>query len=84
MTTKKPIGAFATIRYIDEKEPIEGVYFSFGEYDEDSNEDSYGINDLFIFFYCEGEEDLKSFMKKGAEDFVVMSYELEYEMAELS
>ena len=84
MTTKKPIGAFATIRYIDEKEPIEGVYFSFGEYDEDSNEDSHGINDLFIFFYCEGEEDLKSFMTEGAEDFVVMSYELEYEMAELS
>jgi hypothetical protein len=84
MTTKKPIGAFATIRYIDEKEPIEGVYFSFGEFDEESMEDSHGISDLFIFFYCEGEEDLKSFMTEGAEDFVVMSYELEYEMAELS
>lgn len=77
----KAIGATATIRYIGEKEPIEGVYFSFGEYDEDNNVDSYGINDLYIFFYCEGEEDMKSYMKRGAEDFIVLSYELEYETA---
>lgn len=83
MSTKKPIGAFATIRYIGEKEPIEGVYFSFGEFDEDSMEDSYGVSDLFVFFYCEGEEDLKSFTKKGAEDFIVLSYELEYETADV-
>jgi hypothetical protein len=81
MTSKKAIGATATIRYIGEKEPIEGVYFSFGEYDEDNNVDSYGINDLYIFFYCEGEEDMKSYMKRGAEDFIVLSYELEYETA---
>lgn len=78
----KAIGATATIQYIDEKEPIEGVYFSFGEYDEDNNVDSYGINDLLIFFYCEGEEDMKSLMTEGAEDFIVLSYELEYETVE--
>jgi hypothetical protein len=83
MTIKKPIGAFATIQYIDDEDPIEGVYFSFGEFDEDSMEDSYGVSDLFVFFYCEGEEDLKSFTKKGAEDFIVLSYELEYETADV-
>lgn len=79
MTTKKPVGASAVIRYVDETEPIEGVYFSFGEYDDDAGRDSYGISDLYIFFYCEGEEDMQSLMTEGAEDFVVLSYELEYQ-----
>lgn len=71
----KPIGAEATIKYLDDGTILENVYFSFGEYIEERNEDSYGVNDLNIFFYCEDEADMKSLMTEGGEDFVVLSYE---------
>lgn len=70
-----PIGAQATIKYLDDGTILENVYFSFGEYIEERNEDSYGVSDYNIFFYCEDEEDMKSFMTEGGEDFIVLSYE---------
>jgi hypothetical protein len=82
MTTIKPIGAYATIQYKDEPDvTIGGYYFSFGEYDEevDEDNDSYGMPDSEIFFYCDGEHALKSYMTAGMEDFVVISYELAYD-----
>jgi hypothetical protein len=77
-TIDKAIGADVVVRYLDENE--EGkefeTYISFGEYSEETNTDSFGINDNRIFFYCEGEEDLKSLMTAGAEDFIVLGYTL--------
>ncbi len=70
-----PVGAYATIKYLDDGTILENVYFSFGDYIEKRNEDSFGVNDLNIFFYCEGEEDMKSLMTEGGEDFVVLNYE---------
>ena len=87
MTNKQPIGAYATIQWKDEPDQtIEGYYFSFSEspdmdaYDNDDIPmDVYGMPDSEIFFYCDGEHALKSFMTAGAEDFVVLSYQLAYE-----
>ena len=81
MNNKQPIGAYANIRWLDTNEEVDGYYFSFGEYDDevDEDHDSYGVRDDRIFFYCDGEHDLKSYMSKGVEDFVVLDYELEYQ-----
>jgi len=86
---KTPIGAYATIQYRDETNPIENYYFSFGDagfdYENDEGQDwgndSYGIPDTHIFYYCNGgEEELKSLMLDGNNDFKVLSYKLIYEM----
>ena len=86
---KNPIGAYATIQYTDEANPIENYYFSFGDagfdYENDEGQDwgndSYGMPDWDIFYYCNGgEEELKSLMLDGASDFKVLSYKLIYEM----
>ena len=84
-----PIGAYATIQYRDEANPIENYYFSFGDagfdYENDEGQDwgndSYGMPDWDIFYYCNrGEEELKSLMLDGNNDFKVLSYKLIYEM----
>ena len=85
MTDRQPIGATCTIKWLGEdSEPVEGYYFSFSEspeFDEDTEDygnDSYGIPDDAIFFYCDGEHALRSYMTEGIEDFIVINYELEY------
>lgn len=85
MTTKQPIGATALVMWIKpDGTPEDGteyeVYFSFGEYNDDTepDHDSFGVRDDQIFFYCEDERELKSFMTAGGEDFIVIDYELEY------
>lgn len=72
-------GATATIRWADNNEVVEGMYFSFGEYDEESGLDSFGVRDERVFFYAQGEEEMKEFMSGNTSgtDFVVLSYELE-------
>lgn len=87
MTDKQPIGAYATVQWLKpDGTPEDGtqysdVYFSFGEFnceDVDAECDSYGVPDNRIFFYCDGEYALRSYMTAGAEDFIVLDYELEY------
>jgi hypothetical protein len=80
MNKVNPIGAHAVIRWLDTGEEGDSYYFSFGEYDEDNepDHDSHGVRDDKIFFYCEDEASLKSYMTEGMEDFVVVNYELEY------
>ena len=81
---KQPIGAHAVIQWLDNGEEGDSYYFSFGDYPEFNEEtgdygtDSFGVRDDCIFFYCDGEEALKSYMTKGAEDFIVLNYELSY------
>ena len=83
---QKPIGATATIKWRDDNETVSGYYFSFGEppeFDDERGEygaDSYGVPDSSIFFYCDGEQALRSYMTEGMEDFVVLNYELEYKL----
>ena len=80
-------GAYATVMWIkpdstpEDGTEYEGMYFSFGEYNEDNEPecDSFGVPDDRIVYYCEDERELKAFMTAGVEDFVVTSYELEYD-----
>lgn len=72
------IGATCAVQF-DDGMTVEGYYFSFGQYDEENDADSYGIPDGSIFYYCfEGEEELKALKDNHAGDFRVLSYELEY------
>lgn len=80
----EPIGAYATIKWLGDNEIVDGYYFSFGDYPEfnedtgDYGDDGHGVPDSAIFFYCDGEHSLKSYMSEGAQDFIILSYELEY------
>jgi hypothetical protein len=86
MKTIQPIGAYATIQWEDEPDQtIGGYYFSFGDEPDFNNEteeygeDSFGMPDSEIFFYCNGEHQLKSYMTKGKEEFIVLDYQLVYD-----
>ena len=83
----QPIGATAIIKWLSDGEIVEGYFFSFGvegEFNEETggyDSDSNGFEDDSVFFWCDGESALKSYMIEGIEDFIVLSYELEYEEA---
>lgn len=71
------IGGWATVRYLDEVEPLGNVYFSFGQYDEANESDTFGVWDETIFFYATGENELKEMMEESElRDFVVLDYTL--------
>ena len=73
------IGAWAAIQWKDDNQRLEPCYFSFGEWDEENNTDTYGVNDERIFFYADGAGSMQALMDwANGEDFVVLSYELEY------
>jgi hypothetical protein len=84
MTTKKPIGAYATVMWLDaDDNPEDGteyssVYFSFGQYDEEKDCDSHGVPDDVIFYYAYDAHDLNK-LKDSTYDFKVIDYELEYQ-----
>ena len=52
---RQPIGAWITYRFNDMAQSLIG-YVSFGEYLEDAETDSHGINDDEIFFYLSAAE----------------------------
>ena len=76
-----PIGAWAIIKWYDSGIESE-VFISFGTWHENEwggEFDSLGNRDDEVFFYCEGgEEELKSLMGNSGEDFVVVSYDIDY------
>jgi hypothetical protein len=85
MTTKQLIGAYATVVWLDDNGvPEDGteyseVYFSFGEYDEDAECDSFSVPDDHIFYYVDdGVSDMEK-LKNSDGDFKVIDYELEYQ-----
>lgn len=71
----EPIGVRATIRWSDTGEELE-VYFSFGEYDEETDCDTFGVPDSEIFFYCTDEEEVQSFMIGDEEHCTLIGYEI--------
>ena len=81
---KQPIGAYATVMWLDSYGNFEdgteysNVYFSFGEYDEEKECDSYGVSDNRIFYYVDDAHDLDK-LKESTYDFKVIDYELEYQ-----
>jgi hypothetical protein len=76
-----PVGAWAIIQWYDSGIEDER-YFSFGEWDNNAwngEFDSLGNRDDEVFFYCEeGEEQLKTLIGNSGEDFVVLSYDIVY------
>lgn len=72
------IGAYATVYYRwDDPEETFDAYFSFGEYEPEEGADSFGYPDDLVFFYAEGEDEIKRFMDpESQEDFLVVDYDL--------
>ena len=78
--SRLPIGAECFISWKDNPEKDYGsVYISFGEYDEENDCDTHGRPDDTVFFYVENEYELiEKMIKNNGEDFIVLSYELDY------
>lgn len=87
MTNRTAIGAHAEVYYKDEdSSETFNAYFSFGEEVADEKGDivgdTFGVADIYIFFYASGEDELKGFMNSymsvSHEDFVVTEYSIAY------
>lgn len=78
--SKQVRGATVLIAWREWKQ--QQCYFSFGQYDEETGRDSFGIDDDEIMFYCEGVEELEDIKTSGSEPFDVLEYVLEYVEAE--
>ena len=64
------IGATALCRWTHEEEEWE-YYFSFGEYDPETEQDGFGVNDGDVFFYC-SEGELLAMVGGDSKDFQVI------------
>jgi hypothetical protein len=92
MTNRIAIGAHAEVYYKDEEYGGKGfyAYFSFGEEVADEKGDivgdTFGVADIYIFFYASGEDEIKGFMNSymsvSHEDFVVTEYSIAYKEIE--
>lgn len=78
MTNKQPIGAQVEIEWLSGG--TESAYVSLGEYNEDTDEDTYGVPDDYIFGYFTQAE-LDEFKTKPFDGYKVLDYELLYEEA---
>lgn len=76
MTNKQPIGAQVEIEWLSGG--TESAYLSLGEYNEDTDEDTYGVPDDYIFGYFSIEE-LERFKTKPFDGWKVIDYDLVYE-----
>lgn len=80
-----PIGALVTFQWKDESAMQDTAYFSFGNYDDVSETDSFGVPDDTIFYYVDGGEDgLKEMMNnRDLPEYQIIKYELTYPMQEV-
>jgi len=78
---KNPIGANITMQNLQTNN-CSNNYVSFGKYINNENGldcDSFGINDMEIFYNFENEIDLKLYLNKEfTENYKLLSYELYY------
>lgn len=74
----KPLGAWALIEWVDNKEQVTR-YFSFGKYNWRTNTDAFGLEDDLIFYYAEGESELKTLMIEP-DQFKVITWNLVYDI----
>lgn len=80
---KEPMGAEVIYSYDDDLSnvhiPPRHAYVSFGDYDEQNNVDTFGVDDDTIFYYFpDGEQELLDYISNPASEFVITSYELVY------
>ena len=75
---KIAVGAEAIVEYIPEGVAID-AYFSFGEYDEEAEADTFGVPDHKIFYYCGPlwKIDMDA-LKIQSSDFKVIKYKVKY------
>lgn len=76
-----PIGALVTFEWVNTDPPVQDTaYFSFGDYDDVSETDSFGVPDTRIFYYVDGAEaGLKEMMAATDPfEFKIISYDLTY------
>ena len=52
MTKKQPIGARCVIKWLSDG-GLESVYISFGEYNEETEQDGHGVHDCLIWGYSD-------------------------------
>lgn len=73
----KPITGFiATVQFNDEPEPISGYIFKIGSFDEETASEEEIIADTNVFYYLQDEKEMETLATdKGAQDFIVLSYE---------
>lgn len=80
--TKAPIGAQITFYWKDsdpDRQGLWGGYVSFGDYDEATNTDTYGINDDFIHYYFpDGVMEMVSYMMENTGEFYIVEYMFAY------
>lgn len=70
-----PIGADISYSYVDELANKRCGYVSFGTHDEETNTDSFGVDDNSICFYFENVQELLDTVKRPQE-FVIHNYEI--------
>ena len=59
-STQTAIGATVTIQWVDSPEETTfEEYISFGQYDEDNEDDGLGVPDLVIFYYVKDRQELE-------------------------
>lgn len=78
-----PVGANVLIKWYSGGR--ESCYFSFGQYDEEKNEDEFGYPDDYIFYYCPmGEVEMAELTYDATHDtgsdFWVVEYELVFKI----
>lgn len=86
-TGGEAIGAWCKIKYFDDRATAE-QYFSFGGQgegvDDELEQDKFGIPDNDIYYFADGEDELKRMMEKPSDgcmnEFVIESYELRYQV----
>ena len=82
----KPIGAVVKFEWVNTDPPVQDIaYFSFGDYDDVSESDSFDVPDEQIFFYVDGGEDgLKAMMEVvGSAEFKIIDYDLTYPLQDV-
>lgn len=72
----QPIGFYADVQFLGEDEAL-SRYFSFGEWDEDSDEDGYGVYDGNIFYYPSLDE-VKSLEEYSYEGWTIIPNSITY------
>lgn len=76
----KPIGALVRFEWLDESAIQDKAYFSFGDYDDVSETDSFGIPDERIFYYVDGGEAglIEMMNNPNLPEYKIIGYELTY------
>lgn len=69
-TNSRPIGVTAIVRWKDLPEGFP-EYISLGKYIEDDEKDTFGIDDLVIFYYADGLEEIEELKTNTSNEWLI-------------